>query len=218
VSTTLRLRALAALLFCMPLAGIAAPLGEAEIGALCAQADDAVHCGRLIEEAQLKRLPGLARREGASLLVTLFPQGTATFTDSDDPVKGRSYSLWDYLDGINSVLLYTTQGEKTNFTLLQRASNRRYELPTEPQLSPDRQRLATADICGPRCTNELAVWQISRDGIRKELTWSPGPDWTDASVRWNGPEMLVIEYSVGEPAKTGTLERRLSDPSWKRVP
>jgi hypothetical protein len=168
----------------------------------------------LIEQAQLKRLPGLARREGDSLLVTLFPEGTATFTDSEN----RSYSLWDYLDGINSVLLYTTQGEKTSFMLLQRTSNRRYELPTEPQLSPDRQRLATADICGPRCTNELAVWQIGRDGIRKELTWSPGPEWTDASARWSGPETLVIEYSFGDPAKTATVERKLRDPSWKRVP
>jgi hypothetical protein len=211
-------RVIALLCCCAPLGAFAAPLGNAEIGELCARAEDAVHCGRLIEEAQLKRLPGLARRSGDSLQVALFPQGTATFTDSEDPVNGRLYSLWDYLDGINAVLLYTTQGEKTSFTLLQRTTNRRYDLPTEPVLSPDRQRLVTADICGPRCSNELAVWRVGRDELRKELSWSPGPDWTDASAKWKDADTLVIEYSAGGAATTSTVERRLGDPSWKRAP
>ena len=216
-----RLRVLAAvhgcILSCAPLAGAAEPLSTAEIEQLCAQADDAVHCGRLIEDAQLKRLPNLARREGSALLVTLYPSGTATFTDSDDAVHGRSYSLWDYLDGINAVLLYTNAGDKTSFTLLQRTNNRRYELPTEPQLSPDRQRLVTADVCGARCTNEVAVWRVSSDGIRKELAWSPGGDWTDAAARWKTPQTLVIEYNVAGAATTSTLERRLGDPTWKHL-
>jgi hypothetical protein len=214
---TMRWRVFAFWCCCGPLAAAAAPLGNQEIGALCAQAEDAAHCARLIEQAQLKRLPGLARRNGDSLLVTLFPQGTATFTDSDDAVNGRSYSLWDYIDGINAVLLYTTEGEKTSFTLVQRASNRRYELPTEPQLSPDRQWLATADICGPRCSNELALWRVSRDGVFKELTWSPDAAWIDASAKWKDAETLVIEYSVGTTATSATLERKLGDPSWKRA-
>ena len=218
----LRLRVLAAVhgcvLSCAALGAAAEPLSTAEIEQLCAQADDAVHCGRLIEDAQLKRLPNLARREGSALLVSLYPSGTATFTDSDDAVHGRSYSLWDYLDGINAVLLYTSAGEKTSFTLLQRTSNRRYELPTEPQVSPDRQRLVTADVCGARCTNEVAVWRVSKDGVSKELAWSPGADWTDAAARWKTPETLVIEYTVAGAGTTSTLERRLSDPTWKRLP
>ena len=213
----LRLRALAALFCCAPFAVFAAPLSDGEIRELCAQAEDASHCGRLIEQVQLKRLPGLARRDRDQLLVTLFPQGSATFTDSEDPVKGRSYSLWDYLDGINAVLLYTTAGEKTTFTLLQRTTNRRFELPTEPQLSPDRQRLVTADICGPRCTQEVAVWRVTREGIRKELAWSPAPEWIDASAKWKDPDTLVIEYSVGEAPTLGTVERKLGDATWTRI-
>ena len=213
----LRLCILAAVCGCAPFAALAAPLTNAEIADLCAQAEDASHCGRLIEEVQMKRLPGLARRERDQLLVTLFPQGSASFTDSEDPVTGRSYSLWDYLDGINAVLLYTTAGDKTTFTLLHRATNRRYELPTEPQLSPDRQRLVTADVCGPRCTHEVAVWRITRDAIRKELAWSPDPDWIDASAKWKNSETLVIEYSLGEAATPGSLERKLGDAGWKRL-
>jgi hypothetical protein len=211
-------RVLAALCCCIPIAALGAPLTTAEIGQICAPAEDAAHCGRLIEQEQLKRLPGLAQRDGAALLVKLFPQGTATFTDSDDPVKGRSYSLWDYLDGINAVLLYTTAGDKTSFTLLLRTSNRRYELPTEPQLSPDRQRLVTADICGPRCSNEIAVWRITHGEVHKELTWSPDPPWTDASARWKSPDTLSIEYSASAKGPAATLERKLGDASWTRVP
>jgi len=210
-------RVLAAMCCCVPIAASAAPPTGEEIAQLCAEADDAAHCGRLIERAQLKRLPGLARRDGPALLVTLFPQGIATFADSEDPLKGRSYSLWDYLDGINAVLLYTTTGEKTSFLLLLRTSNRRYELPTEPQLSPDRQRLVTADICGPRCSNEIAVWRITRDEIRKELTWSPDPSWIDASARWKNPDTLSIEYSTAA-VPMATVERKITDASWTRAP
>ena len=125
-----------ALFCCLPLFAQAAPLTRAEIEATCTGAEDAAHCGRLIEAMQLPRLPGLARRDGNGLIVSLFPSGSTTFTDSDDPVRGRSYSLWDYFDGINSVVLYVTAGDNSNFALLQRATGRLVDLPAEPRLGP----------------------------------------------------------------------------------
>ena len=213
-------RVFAAVLCCAPLAApgaaCGAQLSDAEIGAICAQAEDAAHCGRLVEGAQLKRLPNLARREGNALMISLFPSGVATFTDSDDPVAGRSYSLWDYLDGINAVLVYATAGDKASFTLLMRSNNRRYELPTEPQLSPDRQRLATVDVCQTHCSKEIAIWRITPESLRKELVWNAG-GWADATAKWKDAETLAIEYSVDGSTAAGTIERKLSDPSWKRV-
>lgn len=209
-------RALAAVLCLIPLFALGAPLTEAQIEKICAEADDSAHCGRLVEKVQLKRLPNLAQRKGNALLVSLFPAGTATFTDSDDAVSGRSYSLWDYLDGINAVLLYTTEGDNVSFTLLQRAGNRRFEFPAEPHLSPDGQRLLTADFCAQDCVNEVAVWRVSADGVRKELVWTPAEAWADASAQWKDADAVKIEYTAGE--KSGTLERKLADPAWKRVP
>ena len=175
-----------------------------------------MHCGRLVEASQLKRLPNLAWREGKVLLVSLYPSGTATFTDSDDGGSGRSYSLWDYLDGINAVLLYTTAGETTTFTILQRTTNRRMELPTEPQLAPDHHRLVTADVCEAHCSDEIAVWRVTPEGIRKELSWSPAPGWIDAGAKWKDANTLTIEYTTENGA--GKIERVLGDPSWKRLP
>lgn len=195
---------------------LAAPPSKADLEAICAQAEDPPHCGRLVEAMQLKRLPNLARRDGAALSVSLFPSGTAIFTDSDDPANGRSYSLWDYLDGLNAVLLYTTAGESTTFTLVQRTTNRRIELPTEPQLAPDRQRLVTADVCAAGCSNEIAVWHVTREGIRKELAWSPPPAWVDAEAKWKDANTLSIEYTTLN--ETRRLERPLGDPSWKPAP
>jgi len=195
---------------------LAAPPTTAELEQICAQAEDATHCGRLVEALQLKRLPNLARREGGVLSVSLYPSGTATFTDSDDIVSGRTYSLWDYLDGINAVLLYTSAGETTTFTLLQRTTNRRVELPTEPQLAPDRLRLVTVDVCEVHCSNEIAIWRVTRESIRKELSWSSAPDWIDAGAKWKDAEALSIEYTTGNGS--GKVERALSDPSWKRAP
>jgi hypothetical protein len=195
---------------------LAAPPTSAELETICAQADDTAHCARLVEATQLKRLPNLARREGGVLSVSLYPSGTATFSDSDDAINGRTYSLWDYVDGLNAVLLYTTAGETTTFTLLQRTTNRRIELPTEPQLAPDRQRLVTADVCGARCSNEIAIWHVTHEGIRKELAWSPPAGWIDAGAKWKDAETLSLDYTTANGS--GTVERTLADSSWKRIP
>jgi hypothetical protein len=210
------LRMLIATLCCVPLCGFAARLTPAEIAETCANAEGGAHCARLIETLQMRRLPGLARRDGANLLVTLYPQGTATFTDVDDPVNARSYSLWDSLDPINAVLLYTTTNDSTSFTLLERRGNRRYSLPAEPALSPDRQRLVTADICPKNCSNEIAVWKFSSDGLAKELSWKPPPWWVDAGATWNDAETLTIEYTAAAQPSAKLL-RALGDPSWTRM-
>jgi hypothetical protein len=210
-----RFRALAGILCCASPLALAAPLSTSELAEICAEADDSVQCGRLVEAVQLKRLPNLARREGNVLNVSLYPAGSASFTDTEDPVNARSYSLWDYFDGINAVLIYSTLGDATTFTLLQRATNRRIELPTEPQIAPDRAHLVTADICEARCSNEVAVWRVTRDGVTKELSWSPGAAWTDAVAKWKDAATLVFEY-VGSDGP-GSAEKRLDDPAWKRV-
>jgi hypothetical protein len=210
-------RAWVALVACLPLFAQAAPLTRAEIEAACTGAEDAAHCGRLIETLQLPRLPGLARRDGNALIVSLFPSGSTAFTDSDDPVNGRSYSLWDYLDGINSVVIYVTAGDNASFALLQRATGRLVDLPAEPRLSPDRQHFAVADVCAQRCGNEVAVWRVTRDGFRKELRWTPGAAWSDAGATWRDADTLQIEFNVDPAGAPATLTRKLTDPTWTRI-
>jgi hypothetical protein len=195
----------------------AAPLGPGELATVCAQAEGPAHCGRLVEAVQLTRLPNLATRDGATLKLTLYPAGIANFADTDAANGGRSYSLWDYLDPINAVLLYTTDGDTVTFTLVQRANGRRTELPTEPALSADRQRLVTADFCPRQCVNEVAVWRVTKDGVHKELAWTPKEAWIDAGAKWKTPETLVIEYTPPDPQKAGVVERRLADPTGQRL-
>ena len=150
-------------------------------------------------------------------MVSLYPSGNATFTDIDDPVNGHSYSLWNYLDSVNAVVLFTTAGDATGFTLLQRSTNRRTDLPAEPSLSPDRQHLVTVDVCPTRCTNEVAVWRITRDAVKKDLVWTPAGAWSDASANWKDPETLTIEYTASGSTSGASLERKLADPTWKRA-
>ena len=195
----------------------ATPLTQQEIVSLCGNAEDAAHCGRLIEEVQLKRLPNLARRDGAQLLVSLYPSGSATFTDSDDPVNGRSYSLWDFLNPINAVVLYSTAGESIRFIILARTTNRRFDLPAEPQLSPDRLHIVTADVCPNRCINQIAVWRVAPESLVKELVWTAGESWSDVAATWKDANTLAIEYTPSGTGKAAIVERNLTDPTWKRV-
>jgi hypothetical protein len=212
----LRSCAFAAALCIAPVAA-ASPLPQEEIVALCGNAEDSAQCGRLIEEVQLKRLPNLGRRDGSALNVSLYPSGVATFNDSDDPVNGRSYSLWDFLDPINAVVLYSTAGESTSFILVRRATNRRFDFPAEPKLSPDRQHIVTADMCASHCVNEIAIWRVAPESVRKELAWTPAESWSDVSATWKDDTTLTVEYTPSGTTTATIVDRKLADPAWKRV-
>jgi hypothetical protein len=194
---------------------VAAPVTPDELATLCAEAEDPAHCARLVEGAQLKRLPNLATRDGVDLKVSLYPSGTTTFTDDESPGRARSHSLWDFISEINAVVLYTAVGDQVTFTIVQRANGKRVELPAEPKVAPDRARLATADFCATRCVNELALWRIGRDGIVPEAVWKPAESWTDAVVTWKDATTLRVEYTAGD--KSMAIERRLDDPAWTRT-
>lgn len=196
----------------------AVPPTPEELDAICANAEGSSHCARLVEEMQLKRLPNLAVRDGAVIRVSLYPAGIATLADTEALNGGRSYSLWDYISEINAVVLYTTDGDDVSFTVLQRATARKTELPSEPKVSPDRAYIATADFCEKRCVNELAVWRVTRDGIRKAWAWKPREAWSDAVAGWKGAETVTVDYAVAGSDKRSVIERRLDDPSWIRAP
>ena len=193
--------------------GISLP--AAQVAELCANAEDQAHCGRLIEEVQLKRLPGLAVRDGDDLKVSLFPSGMTLFRDSVAISGAKSFTLWDYLDWINAVVLFTTDGDQTGFVLLQRTNGKQYRLPAEPVLSPDRQHLVTVDICAKICDGEVAVWRVTRDEIVKELTWKPQPPWSDASATWVDAGTIRFDYTMGSEDRR-KQDRRLNDAGWTR--
>jgi hypothetical protein len=195
----------------------AVPLGSAEITRLCTDAEGPAHCARRIESEQMRRLPGVATRDGDVLKVALYPSGTATFADVDTVSGGTSYALWDYLSEINATVLWVMRDDAASFLLVQRATNRQTALPAEPVLSPDRQRIVTADFCPTRCENLLVVWRVSRDGLVRESQWAPKERWTDAGVRWKSAETLIVEYTPEGGEAGRTLERRLADPGWTRI-
>jgi hypothetical protein len=126
-------------LTCAVTVALAVPLSPEELAKVCAQAEDTAHCGRLVEAVQLKRLPNLATRDGATLRVSLFPSGTQPFIDTEALNGGRSYSLWDFISEINVVVLYTTDCDEATFTLLQRTNGRHVDPPT-----PRSRRIARA--------------------------------------------------------------------------
>jgi hypothetical protein len=195
----------------------AAPLSSDEITRLCMEAEGPAHCARKIEAEQMKRLPGVASREGDVLKVALYPNGTATFADVDTISGGTAFALWDYVSEINATVLWVMRDDDAGFLIVQRATNRQTPLPSEPVVSPDRKRIVTADFCTTRCENLLTVWTVTRDGIARELQWAPKERWSDAGVRWKGPDALVVEYTPDGAEAPKTLERKLAEPGWTRI-
>jgi hypothetical protein len=210
IPTTFVVAALAALC-ARPAGALALPADD--VAKLCSDAEGPAHCMRLVEAQQLKRLPGLATRQADRLVVTLFPSGTSTFEDVDTLAGGTSYALWDYINELNAVVLWTMRDDDAGFLLLQRTTGRRTSLPSEPFVSPDRQRLVTADFCPNRCENRLTVWRVSREAVVREAEWQPDEAWTDAGVRWKDEGTLVVEATTATGASK-TLERKLGGPGW----
>lgn len=197
------------------LARSAAPTPE-RVLELCVGVEGPAHCGRRIEEAQLKSLPNLAVRDGDTLKVSLYPSGTREFLDTNPIGNERSYALWDYWSPVNAVVLLVTAGEATSFALLQRATGNLTALPAEPVLAPDRQRLVVADFCTKHCTNELSVWRIERDGVRRELGFKPEIAWSDVTATWKSGDTLTLSYTLPGQEAPRSVERRLSAADWQR--
>jgi len=194
----------------------AAPVTPARITELCSQAEGPAHCGRLVEADQLKALPNLAVRDGSTLKVLLYPTGAREFVDVDTLHGSTTWSLWDYWSPVNVVVLFTTDLDRIGYATLQRATGQVTAMPAEPSLSPDRQHVAVADFCAANCDNEVSVWLVAREGIRKELGWKPDAQWTDVSVQWKGDNTVVLEYTPKGEDKPRTVERRLADAEWQR--
>lgn len=203
-----------ALFICRP--AFALPLSLDEIASVCGSGAGPENCGRRIEAVQLKRLPDIAKRDGATLVVSLFPAGSTSFVDAEAQGHERTYSLYDYLSEINAVVLYVTDGTDASFVLLQRATGRRTELPADPRLSPDRQNLVTSDFCTSRCSSEIAIWHVTRDGVYRTHSWRPSATWSDAMATWKDAGTVTIEYTVAGQATSAVLERRLADSDWAR--
>lgn len=193
------------------------PLTHQEITAACHDAEGLSHCGQRVESIQMKRLPDVAIRDGDALHVLLQGSGRTTFTDVRATDGGRSYHLWDYLEEIATVVLYVTRGDDASFLLVQRAGGRTVAIPAEPHLAPDRARIVTADFCETRCLNEIGIWRVTGDTLRKEASWTPSERWSDASARWVDAETLRIEFTRLGESTPRSLERRLDQPGWVRI-
>ena len=167
----------------------------------------------MVEEVQLPRLPESRRaRQARTSRCRSIRRAAVTFTDIEAINGGRSYSLWDFISEINAVVLYVTDGDDASFTLLQRTTGRKIELPADPKLSPDRPRLVTADFCDARCTNEVALWRVTprrrAQGARRGGRPRPGPM---RSRRGRTRRRIAIDYTVegaAAPSRTHPRARR----------
>jgi hypothetical protein len=194
----------------------AEPIARERMMELCANVEGPAHCARILEAEQLKALPDLAKREGDTLTVRLFPSGTRVLADSLAANTERSYALWDYWSPINAVVLFVASGDDVRYAVLQRATGQLTTLPAEPVLAPDRQRIAVADFCSRNCTNEVSVWRVSREGVRRELTFRPPADWSDVTVAWKDAETLVLQYDPAGGGERKSVDRKLAASDWKR--
>ena len=213
--TSLKQAVVAVLLVTTASTASAGSLTATQVGTLCANAEDMSHCGRLIEEQQLRRFAGIATREGEELRVTLYPRGDVVFRDVVRPTAVESYTLWDVMPEINGVLLFVNQGDRSSYLLLMRGNGRQFRFPAEPALSPDKSYAVTADFCASGCDNEVALWRVTRDDVRKERVLRASEPWADVTAEWSGPDELVVDYVQAGDVQRRQLRVARNDARWR---
>jgi hypothetical protein len=196
----------------------AAALSDSEFTALCTEAENREHCGRLVEAELIKREPALAERRGARLAVKLAEGAVREFIDREAPPGGtetdRNFSLWASYPQAATVVVWAQYGELSRYFLMSRESGLGVELAAEPVASPDEQRYAVADVCAKGCTNEIAIWE-ARDGrLKRTRSYSPGTPWRGAEVVWKDARTLSLEIESSAPAAQ-TLTLTLDDLRWR---
>lgn len=196
---------------------LAAPPTAAELARICAHAEDEAHCGRLVEAPRLGPLKHIVTREGDALRIELVPTGSTVFRDAINIVGARSYAVWDYVEDLDAIVLFATNGDHTEFWWVQRRGGGEFRLPSEPVLAPGHRRFATADFCAQDCANEVAIWRVDAGGVRKELAFAPHETWSDAGVTWKSADTVAIEYTTAATTTPRTIERRLNDGTWTRI-
>ena len=119
---------------------------------------------------------------------------------------------------INAVVLYVTDGDDASFTLLQRTTGRKIDLPADPKLSPDRPRLVTADFCERRCTNELALWRVTprRRAQGAVVAAAARLDRCGRDVEGRADDRDRL-HRRGRDKRGRRLTRRLADADWVRA-
>ena len=113
-------------------------------------------------------------------------------------------------------MLYVTDGDDATFLLVQRTTGRKIELPSDPKLSPDRSRLVTADFCERRCTNEVALWRVSRDSVRKGIGVAAGRAVDRCGRHVEGRRYHRARIHPGRRDDAVALSRRVADADWVR--
>ena len=169
------------------------PLTAEELTKVCAEAEDAAHCGRLVEEVQLPRLPNLAVRDKLDLKVSLYPSGSGrrSRTPRRSTAAAR-YSLWDFMSEINTVVLYVTDGDDASFLLLQRTTGRKSRIArrsasSRPTAAPRHRGLLRA----PMHERGRGVARHARRRAQGAVRGEPAATWTDAVATWKDAQTIV---------------------------
>ena len=57
---------------------------------------------------------------------------------------------------------------------------------------------------------------MGREGLRKELGFTPAAPWSDVTATWKDGETLTVQYTLPGDDKPRTVERKVSAADWQR--
>jgi hypothetical protein len=128
-------------------------------------------------------------------------------------IGARTYAVGDYIEDLEAVVLFATDGDRTEFWIVARRGGGELRS-VRARACTRHQRFATADFARTHATTSSpcgASWQRRS----QELTWRPSRR-ADAGVTWKGARRSH-RIPAAKASSPRTLERRINDATWTRV-
>jgi hypothetical protein len=73
----------------------------------------------------------------------------------------------------------------------------------------------TADFCAEGCDNEVALWRVTREEVRKDRVVRPDVPWSDVTATWSGPDVVTVEYRRAGDDTPQSVRLSLTDTLWR---
>lgn len=167
-------------------------------------------CSRHIESNLAKQHPGLFKRTGKALRISLRNGKTKILRDFEQGDDVKAFSLTEYFPdngyGVIDIALY----EGHNLQMISLRDGKLTNTGGYPVLSPDKKRFAVAEFGSVYDYGVLAVYRISEKGLIREYS-TRSFDWGYGNVKWRSSTSFSFgrarTFALGSNAQQGVLEQ-----------
>lgn len=161
---------------------------------LCEDLDGSYECAQKIEQHQLLVYNDIVSRTDNKLILKRENNIDIVLQDVEKDVEGVHYLFRDYLEEINSYLIFIQYYEGGDYCLINKHSGQKIIIPGLVKISPDKNRFVSynQDIEAMFSTNGFVIYKLLDNSFVKEYEVELS-DWGPSNAEWLDDNNIEFE-------------------------